>query len=408
MKPNDNTRPGAVPGRPARPMAGLRWAFGGLIAAGLAALVVACGGGVGSGGTGGFASGPISGFGSVIVNGVHFDDTAAAVVDGEGRERKRDDLRLGMTVEIDSGAITATITGQAATANRIEFDSALRGPVGLVDKLNSSFSLLGQRVQVDATTVFDERLTSGLNGLTAGHMLEVYAVYNPATERYRATRVEPASATASLLLRGPIAQLDATARTLRIGATTYAYGSATGVPADLAAGQFVRLRLVADGTARWRVQAFGNAQRSLPDADEAKLEGLISAFTSATAFSVNGRPVDASAASFPDGRTGLALGVRVEVEGSLHNGVLLARKVEIQSDDDEHDEGFELEGSITSVAADLSSFVLRGQTVSTQRAGLIYSGGKASDLKVGAKVHVKGVLSADGQRIEATRIEFDD
>jgi hypothetical protein len=219
--------------------------------------------------------------------------------------------------------------------------------------------------------------------------------------------VEQASSGASLLLRGPIAQLDTTAKTLRIGATTYGYDSATGVPSDLAAGQFVRLRLVTDGSARWRVSAFGSAQRSLPDADEAKLEGLISAFTSAISFSINGRPVDATTASFPDGRPGLKLGVRVEVEGSLRSGVLIARKVEIQSDDDERDEGFELEGSITSITADLSSFVLRGQTVSTQRAGLIYEGGKASDLKVGAKVQVKGVLSADGQRIEATRIEFD-
>ncbi len=86
----------------------------------------------------------------------------------------------------------------------------------------------------------------------------------------------------------------------------------------------------------------------------------------------------------------------------------MARKAEIQSDDDERDEGFELEGSITTVAADLSSFVLRGQTVSTQRAGLVYSGGRASELKAGVKVKAKSVLSADGQRIEATRIEFDD
>lgn len=406
MKPNEHQLHGARPAT--RAMALWRWVQGGLISAGLVALVVACGGGVGSGGTGGFASGPISGFGSVIVNGVRFDDTVATVVDGEGNTRTRDDLRLGMTVEIDSGAITVALGGQAASANRIEFDSALRGPVTQVDKGNNSFKLLGQGVQVDATTVFDERLTNGLNGLTTGRMLEVYAVFDPATERYRATRVEPASSSASLLLRGPMAQLDTTAKTLRIGATTFGYGSASGVPADLAAGQFVRLRLVVDGTARWRVTAFGAAPRSLPDADEAKLEGLISAFTSATSFSINGRPVDATAASFPDGRSGLKLGVRVEVEGSLRNGVLLAKKVEIRTDDDERDEGFELEGSITSITADLSSFVLRGQTVSTQRAGLIYSGGKASDLKVGAKVHVKGVLSADGQRIEATRIEFDD
>src|SRR5205085_9845313 len=46
----------------------------------LAAVVAGCGGGVDSGGTGAqptsFASGPITGFGSVIVNAVHYDDGA--------------------------------------------------------------------------------------------------------------------------------------------------------------------------------------------------------------------------------------------------------------------------------------------------------------------------------------------
>lgn len=406
MKPDDRSRPGLWTRSP-----GLRRSIGGRILAalaGVAILLAACGGGVGSGGTGGFASGPITGFGSVIVNGVRFDDAAAAVVDGEGTPRTRDDLRLGMTVEVESGAITVTLGGQAASARRIEFDSALRGPVTAVDKAGSAFTLLGQRVVVDTTTVFDDRLTGGLNGLAAGSMLEVYAVFDPAGVRYRAKRVEAAQAGASLQLRGPVAQIDTTARSLHIGGTSYGYGSATGVPADLAVGQFVRLRLLASGSARWVVQAFGRAPRSLPDADEAKLKGLVSAFSSASSFSVDGRPVDASSASFPDGRNGLALGVRVEVKGSLRNGVLRADKVEIQTDEDERDSGFELEGPITSVATDLSSFVLRGQTVSTLRAGLVYAGGKASDLKVGVKIKVKGVLSADGQRVEATRIEFDD
>ncbi|HRD97740.1 MAG TPA: DUF5666 domain-containing protein, partial [Rubrivivax sp.] len=188
MKRDDRRRPRVWLPRP-----GLcRYARGGILAAlaGMAILLAACGGGVGSGGTGGFASGPITGFGSVIVNGVRFDDTAATVVDGEGSPRTRDDLRLGMTVEVESGAITVTQGAQAASARRIEFDCALRGPVTALDKAGGAFTLLGQRVVVDATTVFDDRLAGGLNGLAAGRMLEVYAVFDPAGLRYRATRVE--------------------------------------------------------------------------------------------------------------------------------------------------------------------------------------------------------------------------
>ncbi len=68
----------------ARARALASWLLVGVLAAG-------CGGGVDSGGTGvqptSFASGPITGFGSVIVNTVHYDDGNATVRDGSGALR---------------------------------------------------------------------------------------------------------------------------------------------------------------------------------------------------------------------------------------------------------------------------------------------------------------------------------
>jgi hypothetical protein len=386
-----------------------------LLAAAALALLSAlpgCGGGVGTGGTGGeaaaFAAGPITGFGSVIVNGVRFDDTSAQVEDGEGGSRGRDELRLGMTVEVDSSAITTTSTGSTASATRIRFESELVGPVLSIDAAAGSFTLLGQRVEVDSATVFDENLDGGLDGLRAGRMVEVYAVYDPSAARYRATRVERTASESALRLRGQLNQVDTAAQTLRVGATTYSYAGASGVPPALAVGQYVRLRLgLATNPVRWVVQSFGTALRELPDGDDAKLKGLISAYASATSFSVSGRPVDASAATFPDGKTGLAVGVRVEVEGRVLSGVLRATKVSIETDEQASNRDFEISGSISAVNAAQGSFVLRGQTVSTTRPGLVYQDGTAADIKVGAKVEVRGRLSADRQRVEATRIKFE-
>ena len=79
----------------------------------LALALVACGGGVDSGGTGAtssYASGPITGFGSVIVNGVRFDDSLASISDDDGTLRQRGDLRLGMSVEIRGSAISTDAT----------------------------------------------------------------------------------------------------------------------------------------------------------------------------------------------------------------------------------------------------------------------------------------------------------
>ena len=380
-----------------------------LMATGLAAAALA-GCGVGTGGTGGnataYAAGPISGFGSVIVNGVRFDDSAASVEDGDGGRRSSDDLRLGMTVEIDSSAISTTAAGSSARADRIRFESELNGVVGSIDLFDGSFTLLGQRVSVDAATVFDNRLDGGgLSALRVGQLLEVYAVFDPLGGRYRATRLEQGSLAAGLRLRGPLAQVDTTARTLRIGASSYSYDGAGAIPANLAAGQFVRLRLglLPQPVLRWVVQSFGTPFQALPEADEAKIEGLISSLGPNGLFAVNGRPVDASAAAVP---SGLAIGMRVEVEGTLRLGVLRATKVKILSDDDVSGRGFELNGSIAAVNSGQATLVLRGLTVSTARSGLSYENGTVADLLVGRSVELRAILAADRRTLEATRIRF--
>ncbi len=374
------------------------------------AVTAGCGGGVGTGGTGGnataYASGPITGFGSVIVGGVRFDDVSADVQDVDGGRRSRDDLRLGMTVEVESSAITTDASGPRATATRIRFESELVGPLGLLDLAGSSFTILGQRVSVDATTVFDERLTR-LAGLSLGQGLEVYAVFDAAAQRYRATRIEPAVIGQGLRLRGPLSAVDTAAQTLRIGAHTYSYAGATGVPAGLAPGQYVRLRLSAElNPARWVVKGFDTALQPLADLQTVKAEGLINSFTSAQTFSVGGRPVDASGASFPDGSAGLAVGVRVRVEGTVRSGVLHATQVSIQSDQQVRDQGFEIIGALTVVNPSQRTVSLRGFTIGTARSDLRFEDGTAADLVVGRAVEVKGLLSADQRSLDATRIKF--
>ncbi len=389
-----------------------------ILAASLAAAaVVGCGGGVGTGGTGGelapgYAAGPITGFGSVIVGGVRFDDSSAEVQDGDSGRRSRDELRLGMMVEIESSAISTDANGSSANATRIRFESEMAGLVAAVNVASHSLSLLGQTVNVDAATVFDERLDNGLAGLRVGQALEIYAVYDPAGQRYRATRIEPSSLVGGLRLRALLSQVDSAAHSLRVGSTSYSYAGASGLPAGLAAGQFVRLRLAlaigsGSGGARWGVQSFGSAQQPLGDADGVKLEGSISALTSSVSFSVNGRAVDASAATFSNGSAGVVLGARVEVEGLLRAGILRASKVKTISDDEVRDRGFELNGAITARSVALATIVVRGVTVSTARSGLIYVGGTAADLVVGPReVQISGVLAADGRTLEATRIRF--
>jgi hypothetical protein len=143
----------------------------------------------------------------------------------------------------------------------------------------------------------------------------------------------------------------------------------------------------------------------LGDRDEAKVEGLVSAFVSTTRFSVNGAPIDARGAQFPDGTAGLALGKRVEVEGSLSGGVLIAVRVRIVSDNQENGREFDVRGAVTSLDTAGKTFVVRNVVVSYSGA-VDFRDGTVTNLAVGIQVEARGTLSADGTRLQATRIDF--
>src|SRR5579859_2870245 len=128
-------------------------------------LLGSCGGGVDSGGTGATAtaaSGPITGFGSVIVNSVHFDESSASILDTEGTVHGREDLKLGMTTFIKGSAVVANSNGNSSTATNIVFGSDILGPIESIDTLTQSLVVLGPTVDVTPTTVFESNLTGGL------------------------------------------------------------------------------------------------------------------------------------------------------------------------------------------------------------------------------------------------------
>ncbi len=384
--------------------------FAGLLrrAAALALAAVAamagCGGGVGVGGTGGFASGPITGFGSVIVNGIEFDDATAQVEDEDGGASAPGVLQLGMVVDVDSGPIGGSAAAPTAVAAHIRFGSEIVGPVDSVDMAAASLGVFGQTVAVTSTTVFDSRLTNGLASVTVGSTLEVFGAFDAQRSRFVATRIAPRdSAVAFFKVRGPVRNLDPAARTFAIGSLVLRY---TAAPAGLAEGVIVRVRVETTPVAgTWTVHAFGAGVRSLPDLDRARLRGPITTFSSSQQFSVDGQPVDASAASFPDGTAGLALGVEVDVEGPVAGGVLRATQVEID-DNGGPQGGFELKGSIDEHFPALQLFALRGVTVFYGAPGVEFDNGTATDLRVGVAVEARGVLSANGTRLLATRIRF--
>ena len=369
-----------------------------------------CGRGVDSGGTGArasSASGPITGFGSVIVNGVHFDDSSASVTDADGTVRSRDELKLGMTTTIRGSALMVDSNGARSIATSIVFGSAIFGPVDNIDTVAKTLVVLGQTVDV-RSTVFDSSLNGGLAALFVSDVIEVYALFDALNNHYSATRIERKTNISAYRLRGVVSNLDTATKAFNIGSERISYAGVpeSEVPTALANGRFVRVQLqIVPVSGVWLASRLQDGVHQLEDRDEARVEGLISDFTSSAQFSVDGVSVDASHASVA-GATALGLGIRVAVTGAASSGVLVANEVQTKTETDVENEGFELEGAISTIDTANKTFVLRDVTVDYS-GSVEFRDGTISDLAVGKVVEVKGTLSADSTGLQAIRIRFE-
>ena len=368
---------------------------------------------VGGGGTGSFAVGPITGLGSIIVNGVRYDDSSASISNDDSSFR-REDLRLGMVVAVQG---SPAVNGQS-TATRIVLGAELVGPI--TSKTADGFEVLGQTVSVTANTFYDPSISGGLAGLTVGQAVEVHGIADPATNSIKATYVERKSSPSEYRIQGRITAHDATAKTFSIGSLQLDYSATatSDVRVTPAVGTLVRVRLgtTAAGSGAYPVTRIRKPEDSFSGfSGEVEFKGTITAFTSPTRFSVNDLPVDASSATFPKGTGGVVAGAFVEIKGSLVNGVVVATRVQTDDDGAPGTVGteFELHGLISAATTSGSggSFTLTssgGVAVTVDwSSGIEFRKGTAANLVNGRHVEVKGTLGA-GSAVTATRISFED
>jgi Domain of unknown function (DUF5666) len=383
-------------------------------------LLTACGGGggdfagVSTGGTGSFAassfaSGTIRGFGSIIVNGVRYDDSRANITGDDGQTVSSTSLKLGMVVDVNGSAVTTDAAGQQlATATSIGFRSEIKGAVTAIDTVANVITLLGQRIQINAATVFDDSLVGGLTAIRVNDVIEVYGLpVSPGV--YQATRVERSdAATQTFKLRGMVSNLNTTASTFSLGAVVVNYSALVASAPALqngervrvnlsvtknASGQYVATRLVSSSTLG-SVATTSNVSL--------EIEGYVSTFTSATNFVVNGVQVDARSAEKI--AAGIALGSAVEVSGTLQAGILVAREVKLESESDM--EGVELRGVMSALNSASTTFVVRGVTVNYATAE--FKKGSVAGLANGRSIEVEGKQAANGSLVIATEIKIED
>ena len=144
-----------------------------------------------------------------------------------------------------------------------------------------------------ARIVFSDSLAAGLSAVLAGAVIEVHGLADAATGHISATRVAAASSATRCKLRGTVAGLNSTAKTFNIGAAAISYAAlaSTAVPSTLANGLARRVELAtAQSAGFWVASALGvkGLHTDHGNGLGGQVRGKITAFTSATGFTVDG------------------------------------------------------------------------------------------------------------------------
>jgi hypothetical protein len=283
----------------------------------------------------GMAVGPISTFGSIVVNGVHYT-TTSAVITVDDAPGTQDDLRVGQVVRISGELEDGETTGTAST---VSFDDNVEGPIQSIDVAGNQLVVLGQTVLVGADTSFDDSIQPGsLAGLVVGDIVEISGLVM-ADGSITATRIEKKPAGSEFEVHGTVAGLDTANQRFNLSALVVDYSAAQldDFPgAQIENGQAVEAKgatLDANGVlVATRVEFEGSLVTG--DADDfIEIEGFITRFASAQDFDVSGVPVTTGAATEFEGGTAadLGLNVKVEVEGLMTaSGAVAATKVDIR------------------------------------------------------------------------------
>ncbi len=382
-------------------------------------LLISCSGGGGpffaSGGIDGsgvISQGSISGFGSIFVNGTEFDTSDAAIIIngdeiGIGDDAVRQNLDIGRVITVEGKRFGDPNT---AVADRVTYSNNVKGPVESIleiDAVTKEIIVLGQTVIVNAATFFK---STTFDTIAENDVVEVSGLFDDTGVIYATFIGKTGEVVPGLEVEvtGFTKNLDTAATSFEINDLTvdYSLADTSGLPGGLPAeGLFVEVEGTLDATGELLVASRIQLADALDvdDVGEIEITGLVTDLASASEFTVGNQPVQTGADTlFVDGtEANVVLGVKLEAEGTLVNGVLLATEIEFW------DPGqLEVEGFVTDVVSP-AEFTVGSQLVQTD-SNTVFEGGTPEDIVVGVNVEVKGV-PADTSRsvLFADKVSFE-
>jgi Domain of unknown function (DUF5666) len=353
-------------------------------------LQAGCGGGGSStsanGGAGGsqVASGTVTGFGSVLVDGVEIEDVKAAVqTDKADGTVANVSLQLGQHVRVSHDG--------KGTASKIAVDAAIVGVVSAVTAdLVNTMTVAAQDVKVNTADVtlpithFGGGYSS-LNNVMVGDVVEVHGtpVYNGNKQKYeiQATRIQKQTGVTGFRVLGLVSSLNTTSKTFVSNGLTVNYGAATLSPnvASLLDGKAVLIfatsnsALVGTTLTATRVKVIDSAEtyavKSL-----AQVSGMVSSYSQATGtFVVQGLTVNiGKVAPTPSGSV-VSNNAYVRVEGEVtEKGEIAAKSIRIRANDTGTDlASVKVIGPINGYDVETATMVVRGVPVDVGSSALV-------------------------------------
>lgn len=394
--------------------------------------LAACGGG-GSGGSAtvtassGTSTGPVTGFGSVYVNGVRFDTDSASLGSDDGIERE-DQLEKGMILTVRGEWDDDDGEGRAS---QVEYDDTLRGLLASATwdetERTGSLTVAGQSIAIDGRTVFKGATPIELRDQPTDTYKVRISAWRLDDGSFRASFVGARLAGAGdfddfneVELEGAISALDTQAQTFQINGLTVGYGSASFDDDldrdDLVNGLVVEVEGFIENGELVAREIDDQDDDRFDDGDDVELSGPVSSgFDPATGrFSINGVSVQVnSGTEFDDGlsqASDLVPGLLVSVEGEYRGGVLVAEEIEAAEGD------AELEASVSAINRTAQELTVGGVRVVVTSNTLLEDDDdddgdrlRFEDLQVGDYLEVEGIQRSDGGGyLDALKIERDD
>jgi len=384
-------------------------------------LLMSCGSGGGGGGmmagggiggTGIISSGTITAFGSIMLNGTEFDTSnAAIIVNGEeigvGDDIVRDNLDIGRVVTVEG---TGNLDAISAVADRVIYNDNVRGPVEsihAIDATTKEIVVLGQIVIINVVTKLKG---TAFDTIAQNDLVEVSGLVDD-TDAVRATFLEKTGefipgSSIMVGVTGFIVNLEPDQKTFEINdlMVNYLLIDPSDLPQGFADGLLVEVEGTLDAAGGEILADSIELGDEIGDGNSDQIEvlGFVTDIGSAFEFTVGNQLVQFDATTlFVDGTPAdILLGAKLEAEGRLVDGILIADEIELWGPDQ-----IEVEGLVTDIASD-TEFTVGDQVVQTD-GETVY---EPEDLNIveGIKLEIKGVpTDIEHSVLAADKVSFE-